>query len=927
MMKSIRSAMMLLTVLICSHVHAQMEYIPGDILVQINDGYSVDRIVNDLASTEEGKTGLHVAEEVSAPMRIWRLEFDIQAISQHRMLELMKFHPAVSIAQNNHVLQERLAPNDTNFGQQWHHVNSNDADIDSDLAWDITTGGLTAQGDTIVVCVIENSDLPHPDLSDNAWFNHQEIPNNGEDDDNNGYVDDFEGWNPGGNNDDVYGGGHGTQVAGMIGAVGDNSLGVVGANWHVKIMVVTVGSLTEANVIASYTYPWTMRERYNDSNGATGAFVVATNASWGIDGGDPASAPLWCAVYDSLGVEGILSCGATANNAVNVDVVGDLPTACSSDFMVSVTATNDQDMRTFSAYGATTIDVGAPGGSVYTTAIGGGYGTTSGTSFASPLTAGVIGLLYSAPCSSMMTLVKSDPEAGALFIRDALFNGVEQVGNLPGETVTGGRINSHNSLLEIMNNCGACPEAYNLDASATGSTEALFSWTALGTGPYNVRYREVGTTTWTNQNNVINTSLAVSGLTVCTEYEFQVEVFCDSIWSGFGQSAILPIPVEPVPSITLNNDEVICDGDMVMLTSSALMNSWNTGDTAQSIVVSSTGSYSTTAIGFCNNALSDTTEITVLPAPSLPVTSDVNIPGPGTATLAASGDSINWYDAASGGNLVGTGNSWDTPFLNSGTDYWCSNVVTSGDPPLFDGNPDNTTSGQYHTNANNWIVFNAFEAFTIRSVRVYASGAGNRAIGLVNMANSTTITQSTINIPDGQSRVQLDFDVPGPGQYGLRVMAGNPQLWRDGPGSNPAYPFSLGTFGELVESTAGAATNYYYFFYDWEIQGPATNCESPRVKVSVLMPVGMDEAAHDEGRLNVYPNPANNMIQFEISGLDDLTGLSIQIVDAAGRSIDGLTGLKLMNSYNAAALADGLYHYTLERNSEIIASGRFSIAH
>ena len=231
----------------------------------------------------------------------------------------------------------------------------------------------------------------------------------------------------------------------MIGATGANEVGVVGANWNVKMMVVSNSGASDAGVIASHSYPLTMRRMYNETNGEKGAFVVATNASWGIDGGQPEDSPLWCAMYDSLGVQGILNCGATANNSVDVDVVGDLPTACPSDFMISVTATDIDDERTFSAYGLTTIDVGAPGAAVLTTNISGGYGTTSGTSFASPLTAGVIGLLYSAPCSGLMTLVKGDPSAGALFIREKLFDGVDQVGDLPGNTVTGGRINAGTS--------------------------------------------------------------------------------------------------------------------------------------------------------------------------------------------------------------------------------------------------------------------------------------------------------------------------------------------------------------------------------------------------------------------------------------------------------------------------------------------------
>ena len=108
--------------------------------------------------------------------------------------------------------------------------------------------------------------------------------------------------------------------------------------------------------------------------GKTASFgtLLMVNGEWGIDNGDPASAPLWCAFYDTLGFYGILNCGATANNNVNIDVVGDLPTACGSDYMISVTATNSADLRTFSGYGQTTIDIGAPGASVVTTANGGG---------------------------------------------------------------------------------------------------------------------------------------------------------------------------------------------------------------------------------------------------------------------------------------------------------------------------------------------------------------------------------------------------------------------------------------------------------------------------------------------------------------------------------------------------------------------------
>lgn len=924
-MKRCLPLLMFACILLAAHVQAQMEYLPGELLVQVEHGRSADEIARDLEEVNGVNTSMQVAEVVSLPMRIWRFTFDETAVGQEEMLAKAKRHPAARIAQNNHMLKSRATtPNDTNFGNQWHHVNGNDADIDSDLAWDITTGGYTVHGDTIVVCVIEDADLPHPDLQENAWFNTREIPNNGIDDDGNGYTDDYEGWNPGGNNDNVYGGSHGTQVAGMIGATGNNNLGVAGANWTVKIMVVTVGSLSESNVIASYTYPWTMRRLYNQTNGANGAFVVSTNASWGIDNGDPDDAPLWCAVYDSLGTAGILSCGATANNNVNIDVVGDLPTGCSSDFMVSVTATNNNDNRTFSGYGATTIDVGAPGENVYTTSLGGGYGSTSGTSFASPLTAGVIGLLYSAPCVDMMNLVKTDPEAGALFIRDALFNGVDVTGNLPGQTVTGGRINSYNSLMEIVNNCGACPEAYNLQVEATGQTEADMEWSSTSMGPFNVRYREVGTTTWLYANGINNLFYTVSDLAPCKDHEFQIETICDTASSGWSASVVLPVPVEPTPVISVSGSETICIGDEVILTSSDDDNLWSTGETTASIVVNSSGMYTVTAAGICADAVSDAVEITVH-EPPLPITSDVPLNGPGVATLEAMGDSINWYDDANASNQVGSGNSWDTPFLNSGQSYWCTNVVTYGDPAIQGGNPDRTNPGAYHTNGNFWSVFDAYEPFTINSVMVYANGAGNRVIGLVDMGNNSTVVQGTFNIPDGQQRVDLGFEVPGPGEYGLRIMTGDPQLWRDGNGSNPAYPFAIGSYGEITGATTTDPGAYYYFFYDWEVQGPSITCESEPVEVIVSMTVGLEEST--EGGTNVYPIPANDLVTFDLSAVKDPNGMNIQILDITGKLLHTLPVLSGREQLTISTWADGVYIYQLMEGEQVKVAGRFAVAH
>ncbi len=925
MRSSLFSALFSVALLVPFVAQAQgPEYIPGDILLMLEEGGRADAVAKDLQSLNGIATGLHVAEEVSAPMRAWLLKFDPEALPMATVLRAVQAHPQVQMAQRNHYVYERNVPDDAQYGQQWHHQN-----INSEGAWDVSTGGVTATGDSIVVCIIERADVTHPDNLANAWFNRAEIPNNGVDDDANGYVDDYRGWNPPGNDDNVYNGAHGTQVAGMIGAVGDNGLGVVGANWNVKMMVVNYGGVSESAVVAAYTYPLVMRRLYNISNGQHGAFVVSTNASWGINNGQPSNSPLWCAMYDTLGTAGILNCGATSNSNVNVDVVGDLPTACPSDFMISVTATNVSDNRTFSGYGLTTIDVGAPGDNVRTTSLGGGYGNTSGTSFASPLTAGVIGLLYSAPCATLMSLVNSDPQEGALYIRQVLFEGVDQVGNLGGQTVTGGRINAGNSMQLIMNNCGPCPAPYGGLATADGNGQAEFTWNALSEGPFNVRYRVVGESDWTDQTGVVDPTYLATSLDPCVAYEFQVEMICDGESSGYSNSAVLNPPVTSVPVISYAGRDVICASDPVVLSTNATADVlWSNGSTDASITVEESGVYSVTANGPCNSETSEAVEITVLD-PQAPTAQDVILPGPGTAELSADGDNIVWYDVPVGGSAVGAGNVWETPFLTSSTSFWAASSEDSETVLLNAGAAARTTTGQFHTNASFWLLFTANESFVIRSVKVYANGAGSRSIGLINANNNTVITQAAFAIPNGESRVQLDFVVPGPGNYGLRVMDGDPQLWRDGIGSNPGYPYALGNLGTITSSSATGsnATALYYFFYDWEVESDGITCESDRVQVNVSMPVGMEDATAADG-ISVYPNPTDDILFLELSGAMAGQRMQVQVLDNTGRVVRDGSITSDRTALNTANFAGGLYVYRLvDAAGEELARGRFVVAH
>lgn len=521
----------------------QSPYVPGDLMVQVAKGAKAEVLAERLSLFDGIPTGLEVSKLLSPPLGIWLFHFDSEAVNDLEFLEYVRRQPEVVLAQFNHYITERnTIPDDPQFNSQWHWVNAGggnataDADVDADEAWDITTGGTTANGNEIVVAVVESGiNQSHPDLAANIWYNLAEIPDNEIDDDNNGYVDDRNGWNVNQENDNIPSANHGTAVSGMIGAVGNNALGVSGINWNVRIMSVSMQGVFESNVVEAYTYPYVQRKRFNETNGAEGAFVVAINSSWGIDEGQPADAPIWCAFYDSLGVQGILSCGATANNNVNIDQVGDLPTGCPSEYLVSVTATNASDVRTFSGYGVQTIDLGAPGGSVFTLSTT-GYSSTSGTSFASPLTAGVIALMYSIPCEVLGGQAAAFPSETALMVRDALFAGVDVKSNLIPETKTGGRVNAFRSLQLLMENCGPCLKAANLTAASATDTTAVLSWNgAFDALTFDIRYKPVSGADWDTLFNVSN-PYVLEGLAGCESYEYQVYTHCADTTGEFSES-------------------------------------------------------------------------------------------------------------------------------------------------------------------------------------------------------------------------------------------------------------------------------------------------------------------------------------------------------------------------------------------------------
>ena len=436
--------------------------VDGQLLIMLRKGVSPSTFIEEVNPNFPGLE-LETKEKISKRINVWLFTFNGANYSSQQALEIINSNTEVIISQFNHSnINSRgdTCPNDPNFGSQWHLKNTGQsggvvgADIDACKAWGITTQTSTALGEEIVIAVIDDGFyLAHEDI--NYFENVNEIPSNGIDDDGNGYIDDTLGWNTYNDTNAITSKSHGTHVSGIIGAVGNNGVGVSGVNWGMKIMPIQGSSGLESTVLKSYGYALEMRALYDSTNGAKGAFVVATNSSFGVDNGDPSSFPLWCAFYDSLGAYGILSAAATSNSNTNVDVNGDIPTTCTSDFLISVTNTNRYDSKASAGFGGIHIDIGAPGSSVRSTLPNNNYGTRSGTSQSTPVVSGAIGFMHAVACNNFASLYKSNPDSIALVIKKVILDYGDSISGLKGITVSGNRVNLYNSAIQIRLE-GAC---------------------------------------------------------------------------------------------------------------------------------------------------------------------------------------------------------------------------------------------------------------------------------------------------------------------------------------------------------------------------------------------------------------------------------------------------------------------------------------
>ncbi|MFM7116917.1 MAG: S8 family serine peptidase [Planctomycetota bacterium] len=437
---------------------------------------------------------------------------------------------AVVFVEPNYIYQTAAVSNDTYYtnGSLWGVYSddspatgpsgtTNQFGTQAEKVW---ASNITGSSSVYVGVIDEGIQITHPELNPNVWVNPYETPGDGIDNDGNGYIDDINGWDFANNDASVYDStadDHGTHVAGTIGAKGGNGAGLAGMNWTVKMIsakFLGANGGTVANAVKAVDYLTDLKTRH-------GINIVASNNSWGGGGYSQA-------LHDAIirhANQNILFVAAAGNSAANNNSGGFYPAnydtsigtstqaAASYDGVIAVASiTSAGGLSSFSNYGSTTVDLGAPGSGIVSTVPSNTYATYDGTSMATPHVTGAVALYASAQSGTVT----------AQSIRQAILGSTTPTASLSGKTVTGGRLNIYAAL--NLNNDQTPPQISGISVQPA-STTAVITWTTNEAASTEVIY---GTDqnnlnlTFNDANLTLTHQAGLSGLAKLTTYYFRV---------------------------------------------------------------------------------------------------------------------------------------------------------------------------------------------------------------------------------------------------------------------------------------------------------------------------------------------------------------------------------------------------------------------
>lgn len=435
-------------------------HVPGQLLIKMKPGFASNSI-SLLASMGAKQLNTIAGGEIVVAGFFDKSDDALMEAAKQLMLD-----PSVEYVEANQIYTINKLPNDPKFGDLYglNNVGANsgvaDADIDAPEAWDVSTGSK----DAVVAIIDTGVDYSHDDIKDNYWTNPGESGldaegndkrTNGIDDDGNGFVDDFRGWDFANNdNDPMDDNSHGTHCAGTIGAKGNDGHGVVGVNWDVSIVGVKFltggGSGTLEHAVQAIDYVTTIGAKISSNSWGGGGFSAAMEEA--IQRNKDA---------------GILFIAAAGNSGTDNDSRAHYPSSYELDNVLAVAATDRRDGRAgFSCYGKESVDLAAPGVDIMSSVPGQEYKSYSGTSMATPHVSGVAALVLAAY-----------PEADYTYIRDRILKGVDPIESMTDKVTTGGRLNAYNA---IERDFTAPAKITNVRVVEAGMDSVRLSWDAVG---------------------------------------------------------------------------------------------------------------------------------------------------------------------------------------------------------------------------------------------------------------------------------------------------------------------------------------------------------------------------------------------------------------------------------------------------------------
>lgn len=446
-------------------VEPRAEYAEGELLVRPRiEPFPSKARVEAVTQTVEALTrslGARTAEVIKLhnEVPIYRVKLDpSRGISVEEAIAYYEKDPSIEYAEPNwkrYAYQESEPPvNDPGFQYMWGLHNTGqeiipdsgiagipDADIDAPEAWQVFDSS-----EPVIVAVIDTGiQYYHPDLKDNMWVNPGEIPDDGIDNDGNGFVDDVYGWDFFWNDNTVYDvtdkESHGTHTAGTIAAVGNNGIGVVGVAWKANVRIMALkflgpGGGYDSDAIKAFNYAAQM--------GAT-----LTSNSWGGGGYGKA-------LREAIEASGMLAICAAGNSASDNDAIPHYPSSYVSENIIAVAASDwNDEMASFSCWGEESVDIAAPGHWILSTYPNkadyslSGYAWAGGTSMATPHVAGVAALLAAARPDVPQYAGAEGWQEGTVTIKDMILNSSDVRPAFVGKVLTGGRLNAYNALMGI----------------------------------------------------------------------------------------------------------------------------------------------------------------------------------------------------------------------------------------------------------------------------------------------------------------------------------------------------------------------------------------------------------------------------------------------------------------------------------------------